>query len=353
VNDYIDLPANTGPIRGIKYKNGRLYVHTTETTYVLSPNPQYLSTNQLVAQLQTGDFLSIPPQEIIQTDYGYGGLQSKTGTINNEYGYYWIDGLRGSLNGITDTFKSISNNGMMNWFKNNTSTKSEVIMAFDPFYSRLLMTIKNDDACQPYHTLSYHLNSQTFTSFHEYNPEFYLNDSTRFYSTYNNKIKRHNIENNYFHPVIEQVNKNLQTQNLISLTHYTEFFENDNEVIDTFSDLIIYNSNQSSGKLNLYNAGPYDSLFYRPNERPVRIQDKNHNIANIWDNSISSEVTTKPCNESKYTNKKFINTQLEGEHYNKPLFKEKYTIARLSYNPVKDRRMTHYLLQQNKQQSIR
>lgn len=356
-NDYIDIPANTGPITGLKYKNNRLYVHTTQTTYVLSPNPQYLSTNDQVAQLQTGDFLSIPPQEIIQTDYGYGGLQSKTGTLSNEYGYFWLDGLRGSLNSIQQSFKSISNNGMMNWFKNNTSTDSEVIMAFDPFYHRLITTIKNGDSCQPYHTLSYHLNSQTFTCFHDWDnePDFYLNNSTKFYSTYNNRIKRHDVENGYnqFPHQIEQVTKNLQTQNLISLTHYTEFFLNNQEVIDTFDDVIIYNSNQSTGKINLYLGGPYDSLFYRPQQRPVRIQDKNHNVANFWDNSTNNVVTQDPCGEDTYTNKKFVNTTPEGGHYTKPIFKEKYTIARLNHKPTKDIRFTHYLLQQNKQQSIR
>lgn len=350
-NDYIDLPANTGPITGLKYKNNRLYVHTTQTTYVLSPNPQYLSTNQLVAQLQTGDFLSIPPQEIIQTDYGYGGLQSKTGTQNNEYGYFWLDGLRGSLNSITNEFTSLSNKGMMNWFKNNTNTNSEVIMAFDPFYHRLITTIHNEGDCQPFHTLSYSLNKQSFTSFHTYNPDFYLNNSTHFYSTYGREIKRHEQDGNYLPIVIEQVSPSLQTQNLISLTYYAEFFKDDQEIIDIYDSVIIYNSNQSSGKLDLYLGGPYDSLFYRPNQRPVKIQDKNSSFSNIWDNSTSSIVTEKPCNTLPYTDKVFVNTRLEGEHYDKPIFKEKYTIARLSYN--KNNRVTHYLLQQNKQQSIR
>jgi hypothetical protein len=354
-NDYIDIPANTGPITGLKYKNNRLYVHTTQTTYVLSPNPQYLSTNQLVAQLQTGDFLSIPPQQIIQTDYGYGGLQSKTGTMNTEYGYYWVDGLRGSLNSITDSFNSVSNKGMMNWFKNHTSSDSEVIMAFDPFYHRLITTIKNSNTCQPYHTLSYHLNSQTFTSFHSYNPEFYLNSSTDFYSTYGHRINKHNRSGGYnqFPHIIEQVNKSLATQNLISLTHYTEFFEDDQEITDTFDELIVYNSNQSSGQLSLSLGGAYSNLFHTPGARPVSIRDKNHSVANIWDNSTSNIVTTTPCNESTYTDKKFVNILQEGEHYDKPIFKEKYTIARLTHEPTKDIRFTQYMLQQNKQQSIR
>jgi hypothetical protein len=357
-NDYIDLPANTGPITGLKYKSDRLYVHTTQTTYVLSPNPQYLSTNQLVAQLQTGDFLSIPAQEIIQTDYGYGGLQSKTGTQNNEYGYFWVDGLRGSLNSITDSFSSVSNEGMMNWFKTNTNESSEVIMAFDPFYHRLITTIKNNNhSCSPYHTISYHLNSQSFTCYHDWGdePDFYLNNSTKFYSTYNNRIKRHDQENGYnqFSHVIEQVDKKMTTHNLISLTHYTEFYENDQEVVDTFSNLIIYNSNQSSGKLDLSLAGPYDNLFHTPGRRVVTIRDKNHNVANIWDNSISQIVTQGHCNEPVYTDKRFVNVRQEDEHYDKPIFKEKYTIARLTHKPTRDIRFTHYLLQQNKQQSIR
>jgi len=353
-NDYIDLPSNSGPITGLKYKNNRLYVHTTQTTYVLTPNPQYLSTNQSVAQLQTGDFLSVPPQEIIQADHGYGGMHDKMASVNCEFGYFWVDGLRGSLNSIQQSFKSISNEGMMSWFKNNLNPDSETILGFDPYFSRLLMTTSGN-LCQPYHTLSYSLTKNSFTAFHSDNPELYLNNSTTLYKAIKNKIRKQTTDSlfNQAPSVIEQVTKSMQTSNLISLTHYTEFFENDQEVKDTFSELIVYNANQSTGKIELYEAGPYDSLFYQGDKRPVKIQDKNHNIANLWDNSTSNVVTQTPCNEPVYTDKKFVNTVVGGSHYDRPLFKEKYTVARLTYNPTEDRRMTHYLLQQNKQQSTR
>ena len=361
VNDYIDLPANTGPITGIKYKNGKLYVHTTQTTYVLSPNPQYLTTNDQVAQLSTGDFLSIPAQEIIQTDYGYGGLQDKMGTINCEFGYFWLDGLRGSLNSITDSFSSVSSAGMMNWFKVNTNANTRVRMGFDPYYSRLLLTLRGyrEGYCTHFHTLSYHLPSSSFTAYHDYNPDIYLNNSSYFSSCYGPGIKRHLLSSGYneFPAVIEWVDTKLQTHNLISLSWYVEFFEGNEEVRDTFSHYITYNSNQSTGTQKLYIAGPYDTLFSREGAKPVVITDKNQSTSNIWDNAVSTKVSEAPdlsCDYFfDYRDKEFSEVNNNKDPYSRALFREKYTITRMTYKPEKDRRMTYYILTQNKQQSIR
>jgi hypothetical protein len=361
VNDFIDLPADTGPITGLKYKGNRLYVHTTQTTYVLTPNPQFINTNNEVAQLSSGDFLSIPPQEIMDSDYGYGGLQDKMGTIDTEYSYFWVDGLRGTVNSINQNFREISKTGMISFFKNKLEVDSQIRMAYDAYYSRILITIRNATNCQPFHTISYNLMKEGFTSFHSYYPKIYLTTPQAFYSTNNNKIYKHlrserfaNYYNTKRPVIIEQVDTKFQTSNLINITHYTEFFEGTNEVEDVFSYLTVYNSNQSSGKLKLFKSGPYTNYNLPPDTKSVKIVDKNHHIANIWDNSTSDIISQFPCNTPEYSDKDFINTDIRTvTHYNRPLFREKYTIARFEYNPTEDRRMTHYITQQNKQLSVR
>lgn len=94
VNDYVDIPAHRGRITGLKYINGKLLVHTEDTTFVMFPNPQQVSTDQVTAYLTTGDFLSIPPQEIMETDTGFAGLQSKQSMTDTPYGHFWVDQKR-------------------------------------------------------------------------------------------------------------------------------------------------------------------------------------------------------------------------------------------------------------------
>ena len=69
----------------LTYHNNQLLVHTKETTFILQPNPQQISTDQNTAYLTTGDFLSIPPQELVQTDIGMGGCQSKQSQCNTPF----------------------------------------------------------------------------------------------------------------------------------------------------------------------------------------------------------------------------------------------------------------------------
>jgi hypothetical protein len=118
-DDYIDLPGHRGEITGIQYKNNQLLVHTTQTTFVLQPNPQGIATDQTVAYLSTGDFLGIPPQELQQTDLGYGGLQDKLATSNSEYGYTWVDNKKGTIHTFNNQLEIISNNGLSQWFREN------------------------------------------------------------------------------------------------------------------------------------------------------------------------------------------------------------------------------------------
>ncbi len=163
VNDYLDLPAHRGEITGLCYQNNQLLVHTKETTFILQPNPQQISTDQNTAYLTTGDFLSIPPQEMIQTDIGMAGCQSKQSQCNTPEGHCWVDQNRGEVFKWNGQVEMLSNKGLVQWFKEylpselqssfyNINSKEYpikstltqkgigVILYYDPKYRRLLIT---------------------------------------------------------------------------------------------------------------------------------------------------------------------------------------------------------------------
>jgi len=170
VNDYIDLPAHRGRITGLVYQNDQLLVHTEDTTFILQPNPQQINTDQVTAYLSTGDFLGIPPRELVQTDVGFGGLQSKQSQCNTPFGHFWADQKRGELlqwNGRQP--QVISDKGLEQWFRENLPSEATklfydiegkdfpinstldrrgvgVILYYDPRFKRVMITKKDYQA---------------------------------------------------------------------------------------------------------------------------------------------------------------------------------------------------------------
>lgn len=119
INSSKDISANRGEITGLKYKNNILYVHTKESTFILQPNPQTIQTDSNVAYLGTGDFLSLPPNEIIETDTGFAGSQSLLAYSDSEHGYIWVDQSKGDVNLILKGMEEISSIAMDSWFTEN------------------------------------------------------------------------------------------------------------------------------------------------------------------------------------------------------------------------------------------
>ena len=166
VNDYVDIPAHRGQITGLSYRNNQLLVHTEDTTFILQPNPQQIATDQNTAYLTTGDFLSIPPQELIQTDVGMGGLQNKQSACNTPMGRCWADEKRGEILMWDGQVEMLSNKGLSQWLKESLPSELNaeyfrvlgedfpvkstlntvgigVILYYDPRFKRLLVTKKD------------------------------------------------------------------------------------------------------------------------------------------------------------------------------------------------------------------
>lgn len=129
INNSRNVSANRGEITGLKYKNDTLYIHTEESTFILRPNPQTMQTDTNVVYLGTGDFLSLPPTEIIETDTGFAGSQSLLAYSDSEHGYVWVDQSKGDINLILKGMDTISKITMDAWFKEHLP--SELSTAFE------------------------------------------------------------------------------------------------------------------------------------------------------------------------------------------------------------------------------
>ena len=372
VNDYIDIPQEKGDIVAIKYKNNKLYVHCTDSTFVLQPNPQAISTDQNIAYLTTGDFLSIPPVEMMTTDLGYGGMQYELANINTEFGYFWVDQKRGQIFKLADSVESITNKGLSMWFKENLTNNTE--LAYDPYFQRIIISHKENSnvECNKQFTLSFFPFYDAFISFYGYMPDLMFSTHNNFYTIKSNSIWKHLKKSSYLsfygklQPfIIEEVKNDFSTDNLNAIYFYTEFFEDINNNLNilhnkSYDQLVVYNNNQSTGVLDLklinQSTNPYDNIYMSPNEKSIIITDENSKVSNLYDLSTSNIISQKPClsGAETYTDLEFINTDAFKSQYDYANFRNKYIKARLIYNPqTTNTKLIHYLTQINESQSIR
>ena len=259
-NDYIDLPGHTGAITGLKYVNNQLLVHTENTTYIIQPSPQQINTDQNTAYLGTGDFLSVPPIELVPVNIGYAGCQSKQHQVETPFGHCWIDQKRGEVFRFDNKLDKITT-GLEQWLRENLPSELQnnyyqvyeqpypitvtthrdgigCVLNYDSRYKRLLITkieylpkqlilpstTPTNSQQVEYNgrwiasqgefptdfsnvfffenkswTLSYAFEYQSFVSWHSYRPYQGFNDSNNFYTLnrFSNSVYRHKHKESY------------------------------------------------------------------------------------------------------------------------------------------------------------
>lgn len=297
-NNYVDLPANTGEIVSMNYYNGKLVVRTTNSCFFLQPNPQQLQLSETTAYIGTGDFLSLPPQELNVTDIGYAGQQGVISEVITENGLIWVDALRGKVYKLTDKLDEISRKGLYHWFKNNLPT--DAVLTYDPEYERVLFTA-ND------YTLSYSFKQQGWKSFHSYVPERYFYNGDTFFSVVDNGVWKHQ-SNKYcvFYDRsastgVEFTFPNPKAFGVSSVQYYaktqvynpsTQQWEDVNNI--TFDKGWVFNSNQSSGLFDItVNNTQYGNVAFSNVTKHVTLTDKVYKLSGVYNLATSSAIFSR------------------------------------------------------------
>jgi len=132
-----------------------------------------------------------------------------------------------------------------------------------------------------------------------------------------------------------------------------------------YNNLWVYNSNQSTGKLNLnfYNqqTNPYSQLENLPDTKYIVEADHNSKISNLWDYSTDNVISSSsPSNiETEFNLNGYIDKVPQNIDFNKSSYeagelRDKYAITRLYYYPDTDsEKVTHRLGNTKEMQSIR
>lgn len=344
--------VGTSPITALNYSSNRLLVRTTKSMFVMSPNPQEINTDVSTLYIGTGDFLSIPPQEIRKVDYGFGGGKGTKDFIATEFGFVTVDDRIGQIFLFSEGLKELTdiNSGCNQWFKEYLPTiKGHVLLGYDPQFKRL-MVYKRDEFDKTENksfVISYSFNYQTWISFHSYHPKYFFNSFDTLFSTINSKLYSHDsrIYNEFYgvfkDSIFEYVINAPTTVDLDAIDYYAVTLEWDNDTkfwknvnYPTFDRFMVYTKQQSTGLQELIPKSDYN-IDWDNRKKTVSNRERNYRISAIRDLAIASPVMSRAWNdiESSYPiDAVATNVNYNASQWNQISIKDKYFYVRFFFN---------------------
>jgi len=118
-NQFKDLPKHRGDLWKLSTFNNLLYFHMEESLYAAKGKQQMEMKDGGEAFVGSGDIFQQEPDELIQTDGGYGGTQSQYAALTTRFGYFFVNAVSNKVFLMKDTLSEISSIGMESWFKDN------------------------------------------------------------------------------------------------------------------------------------------------------------------------------------------------------------------------------------------
>lgn len=382
-NNYRDIEGETGSITNLFRIQNNLYIHTQEGLWHLPQNIQERVTDSVVSFIGTGDYFSIPPRKIVDSDNGNSaGTNYKWGSLKTPYGVFFVCDIQNTIflfNG--EKLTPISNKGMYSWFKENLKfTNTSIInnpsnslgqgfvTAYDSRKERILITKINETSnlYKDNWTMSYSLKNNSWTSWHTYLPYIYLTTPDNLYSVQQNNIWKHNQKGKYLSfygskakfiveyisissALVTRVWNDLKIQAWSSRYDEAskEFIE---ERFKTFNKLLLYNTRQSSGIIDLITKEDDSSNYLlqqitdtSENEILIDRNEKDWTVNELRDLRVDYEV---PLFNSSITKNDSINyidkvVNINSLDVNKSWeqlesFRDKFLVIRLIFDSFED-----------------
>jgi len=119
----ITIGNHAGEITNAKFDRNRMLVTTTNSAFFISPNPRVLQADEDDIHTGLGDFLSIPEQEYIKVEWGFGGNQGRFNAIQSEFGWSYADQQNGRIFNYTSGGLDHLTKGLTQWFEQELPSK--------------------------------------------------------------------------------------------------------------------------------------------------------------------------------------------------------------------------------------
>jgi hypothetical protein len=146
--DFYEMNKNLGYVMFLDGLDDRLLIHLQKALYLTQDKTQ-LQSDVIAVTLGAGDIFQFEPQPGMSSKLGYAGNQSRLACIMTPMGYIFVDMSQGQVFQYKGGLKLI-NEGMNIFLRDalrvlstNTYTGNGITLGFDPYYKRVLMTVKN------------------------------------------------------------------------------------------------------------------------------------------------------------------------------------------------------------------
>ena len=193
-----DLPKNRGSLWKISTFNNLLYLHMQDSLFKTLGKQKMQLSDSSEAFVGGGDIFAQNPEELVQTNQGYGGTQSQWATTITKSGYFFLDQRARRIYLATNELVDISSIGMEKWFQTNLAYNLEAFgknsfddnplsfgfhAVWDEKYQRVLLTKRELSPtarfARAYSNYQYKVSS-ALDGYIKYNPE---TDSFEYSST--------------------------------------------------------------------------------------------------------------------------------------------------------------------------
>ena len=383
-NNYKEMPKNRGEIMNLDFSGGVALIHLKYGLFE-SVSKFTLETNHTEIALGTGDLFRLEPEEVMQTDLGYVGLQQTQASHLSKVGYISIDSEQGKIflyknrqvkditedenqNHFRDTFKL----NIVNQIRSLVPLDEEFADAFlatliigysivyDAKWDRVIISKRDFKISQAYldtesygtitfadlednsHTVSFDGSDNSLISFHNYSPDVIASTRNHLFSYKDGEGYLHNAEGvpckfyggailPSFIDVVFNVSQ-AKSKLFQSLQWITEVFDGDTPIYyDTFGKIMCYNDLQCSGYVDIV---PKDGVTANPNARYI---EGTWNTNDFRDIVADKDLPFMEDGEP-------ITANLDGNMmwYNKKRFTGKYLITRFYYSNLSQKELYLY-----------
>ena len=111
-NQFKDLPKNRGDLWTLAAFNNLLYFHMEESLFAAQGKQSMQMKDGSEAFVGSGDIFQQEPNEMIQTEGGFGGTQSQYAALTTRHGYFFVDQESRKVFLMQDKLQEISQVGM-------------------------------------------------------------------------------------------------------------------------------------------------------------------------------------------------------------------------------------------------
>ena len=310
--NYYEMPRNRGEITNLESIGKVLLIHHEDGIYRTISEIR-LDPSQANVVLGSGKIFDIEPEEVVTSKNGYAGLKHNTHALMTKAGYVFVDSKRKKIFLLSSNLEEISALGLKNWCNNNISETDEFSLGFDEKYNRILIT----NLTSPW-TLSFNIETKTWTSYHSYTPDFYFNINDETFNIYSKAIYKFHDEDNpgLFYAVNpEESSIDFVINNDSNYNKLLQSIELSTIPIDKIcTGIEVINSKQHSGELDITTDGVDKNTQY--------LRGK-WNFNAFYDLVANSGSVTKTYEDNTYT----LNPNKEW--YDKKRFIDKYNVIRL------------------------